>query len=69
MASTAFRVQGEEKGEPLDPDVVVCKLCTRDEKASGGNTSNVKAHPLKNYPREYAVLGLPAPKTKKEQPS
>ena len=61
-----FGFEPDEKGEPLDPDVVVCKLCLRDVK---GNTSNLKAHPLKNYPREYAALGLPPPKTKKGQPS
>ena len=67
-----FGFEPDEKGEPLDPDVVVCKLCLRDVK---GNTSNLKAHPLKNYPREYAALGLPRPKTssstktKKGQPS
>ena len=59
------------EGRTMDPHVVAWKLCMRGEKASGGNTytSNVKAHPLKNYPREYAALWLPAPKTKKGQPS
>ena len=65
-----FGFQPNEKGEPANVDVAVCKLCMRDVKAKGGNTSNLVCHLEKNHAREFNKLPKPqAPRSKLSQPS
>ena len=51
-----FGFQPNEEGEPENPDFAVCKICMREVKARGGNTSNLTTHLQKHHPAAYGKL-------------
>ena len=53
-----FGFKPNAEREPENPNEVTCKLCRVTVKASGGNTSNLRAHLVSNHKNEATKLGF-----------
>ena len=53
-----FGFQANEKGEPVNTDEAICKLCYKKVTARDANTSNLRTHLRVNHPLTAARMNL-----------
>lgn len=52
-----FGFEGDDKGQPVNLDKAVCRICRTKVSVSRGNTTNLRSHLRINHPVAFAGLG------------
>lgn len=53
-----FGLKADEKGQPLNPGEVICRLCRKIVQAKGGNTTNLRSHLKRRHRTEFPEITI-----------
>lgn len=48
-----FGLKADEKGQPLNSEEAICRLCRKIVLTKGGNTTNLRSHLKRHHPADF----------------